>query len=128
LVDRRYSPLNKNCLSEKLIQNSKVRPHDDKGPLRISNSKNHQSTEYDCKESQDAYHYPIHQLQVEAGINWIVIGECDRVYDQTNSYFKVIRQPNGDIYLKQVDIYANPKNMRIRQPSAAQILDNPEGM
>jgi hypothetical protein len=49
--------------------------------------------------------YPIHQLQQDGGKDWIVLGENDRVNDPTNSYFKVIRQPNGDIYLKLIDIF-----------------------
>jgi hypothetical protein len=54
--------------------------------------------------------YPIHQLQQDEGVNWIVLGENDRIHDPTNSYFKVIRQPNGDIYLRLVDIWSNSTN------------------
>jgi hypothetical protein len=53
----------------------------------------------------------IHQLQEDEGVNWIVLGENDRVHDQTISYFKIIRQPNGDIYLRLVDIFST-KNKR----------------
>jgi hypothetical protein len=56
--------------------------------------------------------YPIHQLQEDSGLNWIVIGEIDKVYTSTNSYFKVIRQPNGDIYLRLVDIFSSKNRDR----------------
>ena len=48
---------------------------------------------------------PIHQMQEDGKVNWIVLGENDRIHDLTNSYFKVITQPNGDIYLKLIDIF-----------------------
>jgi hypothetical protein len=59
--------------------------------------------------NHSGYEYPIHQLQEDEHITWIVIGENDRVCDQTNSYFKIIRQPNGDIYLKLIDIFQDEK-------------------
>ena len=46
---------------------------------------------------------PIHQLQEDGGKHWIVLG--DTINDPINSYFKIIRQPNGDIYLKLLDIF-----------------------
>lgn len=48
--------------------------------------------------------YPIHQLQENEGVNWIVI-DGNIVHDTTNSYFEQIKQPNGDIYLKKIDIF-----------------------
>jgi hypothetical protein len=65
-----------------------------------------------ANQNQVQNDYPIHQLQEDEGVNWIVICEHDKVYDQTNSYFKIIRQPNGDIYLKQIDIFSSSKNKR----------------
>lgn len=44
--------------------------------------------------------YPIHQLQEDNGVPWIVI-DNDIVHDATNSYFEQIRQPNGDIVLRK---------------------------
>ena len=67
--------------------------------------------------------YPIHQLHENEGVNWIVIGENDRVHDPTDSYFKIIRQPNGDIYLKLVDIF-NPKNRAARSGYQANPADD----
>jgi hypothetical protein len=48
--------------------------------------------------------YPIHQLQENQGVNWIVI-DNDIVHGATNSYYQQTRLPNGDIYLKQIDIF-----------------------
>jgi hypothetical protein len=45
----------------------------------------------------------IHQLQQDYHVTWIVLGENDRIHDP--AYFKIIRQPNGDIYLKLIDIF-----------------------
>jgi hypothetical protein len=66
-------------------------------------------------------HNPIHQLQENQGVNWIVI-ENGIVHDATNSYFEQIRQSNGDIYLRLVDIYSS-KN-RSSRPEAAQQPDD----
>jgi hypothetical protein len=52
---------------------------------------------------------PIHQLQETNDIKWIVI-DGNIVHDATNSYFEQIRQPNGDIYLRLVDIFKGTKN------------------
>lgn len=46
---------------------------------------------------------PIHQMQENQGINWIVIGQ-DIVYDYTNSYFEQIRTKDG-ILLKHIEIF-----------------------
>lgn len=53
--------------------------------------------------------YPIHQLQEDNGVTWIVI-ENDIVHDATNSYFEQIRQPDGSILLRFVDIFTDTKN------------------
>lgn len=46
---------------------------------------------------------PIHQMQENYGINWIVIGQ-DLVYDYTNSYFEQIRTKEG-ILLKHIELF-----------------------
>jgi hypothetical protein len=75
--------------------------------------------------SAETDHYPIHQLQEDEGVNWIVIcSKHDRVYDQTNSYFEVIRLPNGDIHLRLVDIFANQKNRNGRPATTTKLDDN----
>ena len=63
----------------------------------------------------------IHQLQEDEGVNWIVLGENDRVHDPTNSYFKIIKQPNGDIYLRLVDIFSSKNRDR---PQVSQQTDD----
>lgn len=58
------------------------------------------------RSSDDAQNdYPTHQLQEDQGIHWIVI-DNDVVYNAINSYFEQIRQPNGDIHLRLVNIYS----------------------
>lgn len=65
--------------------------------------------------------FPIHQIQEDEGINWIVI-ENNIVYNATNSYYEQIRQPNGDIYLRLVDIFKNTKNRS--RPQVSQQADD----
>ncbi len=66
------------------------------------------------------YDYPKHQLQENEGINGIVIDE-DIVHDATNSYFEQIPQPNGDIYLRLVDIFSSKNSSR---PQLSQEADD----
>jgi len=66
-------------------------------------------------------HYPIHQIQEDEGINWIVI-DNNVVYNATNSYYEQIRLPNGDIHLRLVDIFTNPKNRS--RPQLSQEADD----
>lgn len=60
---------------------------------------------------------PIHQLQKDNGVTWIVI-ENDIVHDATNSYFEQIRQPNGDIHLRLVHIFTDNSKNRSSRPEA----------
>ncbi len=66
--------------------------------------------------------YPIHQIQQDYGVNWIVIDD-GIVHYETNVYYTQIRQPNGDIYLKQIDLFSS-KNIECTQVSQ-QAGDNP---
>jgi hypothetical protein len=68
------------------------------------------------RSSDDAQNdYPIHQLQENEGVNWIVI-DNDIMHDATNSYFQQIKQPNGDIHLRLVNIYSKDRS----QPAVSQ--------
>jgi hypothetical protein len=105
LVDRTYSQVNKNCFTEKQSQEPETIP-------RVYKSNNEGQSDG----------YPIHQLQQDEGISWIVI-DNNTVYDATNSYFEQIRQPNGDIYLKLVDIFST-RIKRLSRPEAGQQPEN----
>jgi hypothetical protein len=61
--------------------------------------------------SSNQLNNPIHQMQENYGVNWIVIDQ-DLVYDSTNSYFEQIRTKDG-ILLRLVDIF-NSKNNKSR--------------
>ncbi|MGH7483386.1 MAG: hypothetical protein ACRELV_14635 [Longimicrobiales bacterium] len=76
------------------------------------------STTYRALDPQLFNHYPIHQLQENNGINWIVV-DSDIIYNETNSYFEQIRVKDG-ILLKLVDIYKNEDG----NPDVPQQLEN----
>jgi hypothetical protein len=76
---------------------------------------------YLTESSRNQVLNPIHQLQENLGINWIVIDQ-DLVYDSTNSYFEQIRTKDG-ILLRFVDIFNNSKNNK-RRPEDSQQLDD----
>jgi hypothetical protein len=65
--------------------------------------------------------HPIHQIQQDFGVYWIVI-ENDIVHDATNSYYQQIREPNGDIHLRLVKTFKDSKNRG--QPEVSQQPDD----
>ena len=72
MVDRTYSPVNKNCFTEKPFQEREVKPYDGRRPFRV------------------------HYLN---GHYFIVLD--DAVQPQENTWYVQELQPNGDVLLRR---------------------------